>query len=133
MTLPEHGLIPYGTLNAAGQLYGCTDPTCSWGWRARTPEEAAKKFAERHAPPPKITKATQPTIAERLWRCSSCGKWSHAKRKPPRHERAKWAPEETDVVIRAADGRDEDGGPATFWWVACGPFEEWEAWKVERS
>ena len=62
-------------------------------------------------PPPKITAATQPTLTVRMWRCSVCGKWSHAKRKPKKHDR--W------TVV------DSEGG-----FIECGPFETWEAWEV---
>jgi len=61
------------------------------------------------APPPKVTAATQPTLVVRMWRCSVCGKWSHAKRKPKKHE--VWDHQEGD-------------------WADCGPFETWEAWEV---
>ena len=128
-----HELAITGIGNAAGVLYGCRLPECSWGWRAHTVTEAAAKFDENHQPPPKITKATQPTISETLWRCSSCGKWSHAKRKPSSHERMVWDIPFGAVVSRTVDGQDEDGGPATLTFIDCGPFEKWEAWKVESS
>ena len=40
------------------------------------------------------------------WRCATCGKWSHAKRRPQRHDR--W-----DVMA------------SNF--VTCGPFTRWIA------
>lgn len=72
-------------------------------------------------------------MTEKLYRCSHCGKWSHAQRKPKHHER--WVPDnlqgdEPDpvTVIRYEPGgvKPEDdftGG----WYVRCGPFDTWTA------
>ena len=90
---------------------------------------------EPYVPPPRITKATQPTISETLWRCSKCRKWSHAKRKPSSHERFIRDSDLAEVLPGAQrvfpelslEGETREGG----WKVPCGPFEKWEAWKVE--
>ena len=42
----------------------------------------------------------------RLWRCTKCEKWSHARRDPKTHQR--WDDAEGDFV-------------------ACGPFDAWVA------
>jgi hypothetical protein len=73
-------------------------------------------------------------MSERLWRCAECGKWSHAKRDPKRHERfvqqriAEPDPPEDKIVRVVMDQQtavDEfiSGG----WFVRCGPFEPWVA------
>lgn len=75
-----------------------------------------------------------------MWRCSTCGKWSHAKRRPKGH--ARWipasdkAPEyepvekvlsyEPGSVYDHLTGESDPGG----WMVECGPFEEWHAERV---
>ena len=72
-----------------------------------------------------------------MWRCSTCGKWSHAQQRPKAHQRwisawdkpADYEPEER--VLRfdpgmSFDDRDDPGG----WMVECGPFEEWHAERV---
>lgn len=68
--------------------------------------------------------------AETLWRCSSCGKWSHAKRRPQRHERSLGLhqPRDADVVSRTAEEREyETGSYEILTWVWCGPFVEYRA------
>ena len=86
--------------------------------------------------PPKITKDTQPTISVTLWRCSSCGKWSHAKRRPKTHE--VWSSNFPLIgafvsigAVKDEDVEYEEPRPGAF--VPCGPFEKWEAWKVETN
>jgi hypothetical protein len=65
-----------------------------------------------------------------IWRCTSCGKWSHAVRCPKFHQR--WTPDEPgedERVLRYEppsydrEGNGDDGGYV----VACGPFEAWAA------
>ena len=74
-----------------------------------------------------------------LWRCTQCGKWSHAANRPRGHQRWIPASEPTPdpaTVIRHEPGTydhmngfTDEGG----WFVACGPFEKWVAAKVEGS
>jgi hypothetical protein len=90
---------------------------------------------DRITAPPKITKATQPTISETLWRCAVCRKWSPAKRKPRGHRRfirdsdldRTYEGAERIFPEQTLEGVTREGG----WMVRCGPFEKWEAWKVE--
>jgi hypothetical protein len=55
----------------------------------------------------------------RMWRCTGCGKWSHAKRRPKLHQ-------------RGVHTGDTDYGEQ---WstVDCGPFVEFQALSSERS
>lgn len=78
-----------------------------------------------------------------LWRCSECGKWSHAKRRPNTHERfigdgsdpghPTWTAENIAADLELPTLRTEEGWYGEFdarpggSWVACGPFEEWRA------
>jgi hypothetical protein len=50
------------------------------------------------------------SAAFEMWRCSGCGKWSHAQTRPSAHQRAEV---------------DED--EATAYAVWCGPFERFVA------
>jgi hypothetical protein len=66
-----------------------------------------------------------------LWRCSRCGKWSHAAKRPKYHQRALFTePRESDEVISHDEGyfsaRDGESSPEV-WWIKCGPFETWTA------
>lgn len=61
-----------------------------------------------------------------VWRCSRCGKWSHAKRRPRQHERRVELPAAGDVVLATDHGLDPDDGPRPYV-IACGPFERWVA------
>lgn len=106
---------------------------------------------------------------ERMWRCSVCGKWSHARRRPSWHRRF-IASIENDGTEFGADVPGEDqanrlglrvlaveeptsgttydygdpvngdmGGPVDDWynpggaWVACGPFDAYDAVLVEET
>lgn len=84
-----------------------------------------------------------------LWRCSRCGKWSHAKRRPLQHEaflhgtsaagaraggytirQGGFLP---DGEVHTVDGGiNFDGGVDRLvgTQVYCGPFDEWRAEKV---
>ena len=78
---------------------------------------------------------------ETLFRCSRCGKWSHAQRMPRQHKR--FIPNVSDLTeqeLRALayiEGLpvvgveepwyDEDGRSRGGVWVACGPFQTWVA------
>ena len=72
-----------------------------------------------------------------IWRCTCCGRWSHAKRKPSHHlrfiRRERLQP--TTAVVKNVtprrtsigtdlEGPQELGGDYT---VECGPFEAWLA------
>ena len=72
-----------------------------------------------------------------MWRCTCCGKWSHAQKRPKVHQRwiSAWDKpaeyEPTEMVISFDPGmsfesHDDPGG----WMVECGPFEEWHAERV---
>jgi hypothetical protein len=70
-----------------------------------------------------------------IYRCSKCGKWSHAQRKPKAHQRLirDEGQETPPNVVEALEptydhmnGFSDDGG----WYVACGPFDTYEAVKV---
>ena len=73
-------------------------------------------------------------LRETAWRCESCGKWSHAKRKPSRHQ-VLWTdalndPQE-EIIAREVRGIEwETGAPDYAFWVWCGPFAKWEAWRA---
>lgn len=70
------------------------------------------------------------TAPVRLWRCASCGKWSHAVRRPRRHERwVRPGDEGYDEALnerRSADGWMDPNMPDAHP-VSCGPFEAWIA------
>jgi hypothetical protein len=91
-----------------------------------------------------------------LFRCRDCGKWSHAKRRPRRHRRFiangpdglldgypahatardRAEHEGLDVLEEVEpswNGDPDDVGDPGGVWVACGPFEEWTAIKVEEA
>lgn len=76
---------------------------------------------------------------EQMWRCTGCGKWSHARRRPTSHRRWVSGAEHTKppagatVVERVEptydhlNGFTSDGG----WFVTCGPFERWLAQRTD--
>lgn len=88
-----------------------------------------------------------------VWRCTSCGKWSHAKARPRYHERfiANEEPLERGddetvartvaaglglVVLREVEP-SWSGDPNTIGdpggvWVQCGPFDRWLAVRQEQ-
>lgn len=64
-----------------------------------------------------------------IYRCTNCGKWSHAKRMPKKHQRTVWeGGPEYDPALNENDGYDHMNGfhPGAHY-VDCGPFEEWVA------
>jgi hypothetical protein len=64
----------------------------------------------------------------KLWRCTRCGKWSHAQRKPKRHERAVESPGPEDELVPGKDPMFNIGSENDEpYWVWCGPFEAWRA------
>lgn len=68
-----------------------------------------------------------------LWRCAECGRWSHAKRKPLRHERffGLEPPEDDSRISRTEEAQETDTGAwVTAYWVNCGPFDDWNAMRV---
>jgi hypothetical protein len=74
-----------------------------------------------------------------MWRCTSCGKWSHAVRRPKKHTRfiseadQPYDYEPTETIISYEPGMsDYISGESTAggWMVECGPFEEWHAERV---
>ena len=71
-------------------------------------------------------------MSETLWRCIECGKWSHAKRRPKHHERFVSAEHhiEPEKVIRHVEGYQTAVDECDYggWFVACGPFAEWQAY-----
>lgn len=73
-----------------------------------------------------------------MWRCSKCGRWSHAKRRPRFHVRYldehveidRYLP--VDVIENGLAGAEEGtGAPLYYVKVRCGPFEKWMATCVE--
>ncbi len=74
---------------------------------------------------------------ETMWRCATCGKWSHAKRRPRGHERRipadGWI--EPEGLIRTDTEMEFDTGAEVpvSWWVKCGPFERWDAILVREA
>lgn len=64
-----------------------------------------------------------------LWRCATCRKWSHAKRQPATHYRwvrpgePEYRPELDDTNPNEPEGH----------YVICGPFERWEARRVDAG
>jgi len=72
-----------------------------------------------------------------LWRCSACGKWSHAVKRPKNHQRAVFDEPAEGVEIvnhEAYFGGGEYSEPSPeVWWIKCGPFDEWAAALREMS
>jgi hypothetical protein len=68
-------------------------------------------------------------VSERLWRCAECGKWSHAKRRPPWHTKfAGDEPPEGAVIAESNEVMEYDtGAKYDVFWIRCGPFEPWTA------
>ena len=71
---------------------------------------------------------------ETMWRCATCGKWSHAKRRPKQHQR--WVPDDgkTGVdlfsIIDTYEAEHDFDGEVTRsggWMVTCGPFVKYIA------
>jgi hypothetical protein len=67
-----------------------------------------------------------------MYRCSTCGKWSHAQRRPKSHRRfvRDEGQGEPSGAVEYVEGEplvDDPGG----WMVVCGPFEPFQAVKVE--
>lgn len=65
----------------------------------------------------------------RLYRCRKCNKWSHAKRKPKKHQRwvDAWS-SEYDPSKNENPGYDGDyNNLADGHFVDCGPFDYWYA------
>ncbi|PZG12945.1 hypothetical protein C1I95_24690 [Micromonospora craterilacus] len=69
--------------------------------------------------------------AETLWRCTACGKWSHAKRRPKQHKRYVVTGTKTVPYQEAETGAwvDEEVPDGDF--QPCGPFVRWEARRME--
>lgn len=74
-----------------------------------------------------------------LWRCSECGKWSHAKRRPRRHERFIHIddplPHNADVIDERPEEVDYNGDlirPGGHM-VRCGPFWRWVTVRAEGT
>lgn len=70
------------------------------------------------------------------WRCSTCGKWSHAQRRPKWHRR--WTqeepPEGTVVIEHLEPSYDHYSNyEPDYWIVQCGPFEKYLLMKYEES
>lgn len=64
-----------------------------------------------------------------LWRCTECGKWSHAMKRPSRHKRFVLNPENIPEEKMAEYVPDNglDGSDGAYVW--CGPFARWTAAK----
>lgn len=72
-------------------------------------------------------------VIEVMWRCTVCGKWSHARRKPRDHER--WVQPGDPLYVeeqnqrRAPDGWLDPNMPDAHP-IRCGPFENWVAKRI---
>jgi hypothetical protein len=67
---------------------------------------------------------------ERMWRCTACGKWSHAVRRPKYHRvTVVDEPAEGTALEYLAASLDPDDQDA--WVVPCGPFVRYEARRAE--
>lgn len=76
---------------------------------------------------------------ETLWRCTTCGKWSHAKKRPKWHERfvpLSFGMPDSRLIIDEdfgdydhINGTTREGG----WTIQCGPFEQWSAVRVDSN
>jgi hypothetical protein len=79
----------------------------------------------------------QEQLVETLYRCETCGKWSHAKRRPTYHERfagdeGDLTDEQASAVTRTAETTESDTGAINIvCWVRCGPFARWLATRTE--
>ncbi len=69
-------------------------------------------------------------MTEIMYKCDTCGKWSHALRNPKRHQRfVREEPLDLSTVIEERpssygyEGYNDDGG----WMVWCGPFTTYHA------
>lgn len=62
--------------------------------------------------------------SELAYKCTTCGKWAHAKRKPKYHQRYTGEePLDSETIIEYDPGDPTtDGG----WIVRCGPFDTYE-------
>jgi hypothetical protein len=62
-----------------------------------------------------------------MWRCATCGKWSHAKRKPYRHRRYVVTGTKTVAEQEWDTGAWYDAEVPDGDFQPCGPFEQWTA------
>ena len=114
--IPVTDQDPTTTLWLAGELTRA-DATGEW------PVDTAQRIVAHLAAARVLV---DPTTAVPLWRCTTCGKWSHAKRRPNRHQR--WV---TTGTTTAAWAGDPFAGPAGEF-QPCGPFQEWTATPARR-
>jgi len=61
----------------------------------------------------------------KMWRCRTCGKWSHARRKPRKHQR--WVRDEERPIFDAFGETGQFDGD----FVDCGPFDPYVAYALE--
>lgn len=70
----------------------------------------------------------------KIWRCTDCQKWSHAKRMPQWHKRfVNEQPLDESTILSYDPGVfDHLNGQLTEegYWIKCGPFEPWWAVKI---
>ena len=64
-----------------------------------------------------------------FWLCTACGKWSTARRRPRHHQRfvGEDLPGGAAITAETHTYEPDTGAPVTYFWVRCGPFEEWIA------
>ncbi|MFY1595448.1 hypothetical protein [Micromonospora sp. WMMD737] len=77
---------------------------------------------------------TAPALAVTLWRCTGCGKWSHAKRCPKQHRR--WVVTGTETVTEMESwdtGAFVEVEIPTGEFQPCGPFEQWTATRTTEE
>ena len=56
-----------------------------------------------------------------IYRCTTCGKWSHAKKQPKKHQRTIWEGQPGfDPDLAEPEPWDYDGPLVNY--VECGPF-----------
>ena len=78
-----------------------------------------------------IVRAPRTNQFETLYRCSKCGKWSHAAQKPRTHKR--WIREVDGLPPGVKVLEDNTGGyigqdfVPGGWFVQCGPFDTFVA------
>lgn len=82
---------------------------------------------------------TLPLMPVVIYRCSVCGRWSHAKKRPASHKRTiqrtddvQEPPEGLEAIEEvpgwvSGDGEHSDDGG---WIVKCGPFDIYEAKRI---
>ena len=69
-------------------------------------------------------------MRETLWRCTTCGKWSHARRRPKSHQAHTLSGLDSRPLLYDLGYTYE--GDFLGYMVKCGPFQRWQAVLVEE-